>query len=119
MSEEATQQYQEVLLRMLEQRGQMAEDFKLLEEMQVFKELILEGYLGRLTPLKDQLLDAIARDEDITELKREYQERIRFQQYVDFLRDGKKSKYWQEMYAKSNANGLTDEDIDNIRRSQT
>lgn len=71
--------------------------------------------MGKLEPLKAQLLDAISRDEDITELKREYQEISRFGEYVKFLRDGKKSAWWKEMYKKSEVGPLSEGDISNIR----
>jgi hypothetical protein len=77
----------------------------------------MEGYLGKLEPLKDRLVDAIGRDEDIEELKREYQEILRFKQYVDFLRQGEKSEFWKRMYTKSHASGLTSDDAIAIRRN--
>jgi len=89
-----------------------------LEQMQVFKELILVGYLGQLPSLEAQLVDAISRDEDITEIKREYQEILRFKKYIDFLKQGEKSEFYQQMFVKANDSGLTSEDAELIRRSK-
>ena len=74
------------------------------------------GYLGRLEPLESRLVDAIGRDEDITEIKREYQEILRFKQYVDFLREGEKSAFYKDLFEKAHSKGLSSDDIANLRR---
>lgn len=76
------------------------------------------GYLGRLEPLASRLVDAIGRDEDITEIKREYQEILRFKEYIDFLREGEKSEYYKNLFDKANNVGLSEEDISELRRVQ-
>jgi len=76
------------------------------------------GFLGRLQPLEARLVDAIGRDEDITELKKEYHEVLRFKEYLDFLKQGEKSEFYQQMFDKANNVGLTSEDAALIRRNQ-
>jgi uncharacterized membrane protein len=73
--------------------------------------------LGRLPKIEKRLLDAISRDEDITELKNEYRSINEFGKYVEFLEKGQKAQFYLEMYDKQINGTLTTEDIEKIRRA--
>jgi hypothetical protein len=66
--------------------------------------------------LESQLLDGLSKDEDISEIKKEYQERLRFKQYIDFLKEGEKSDWWLKKFEQQEKGQLTDSDIAEINK---
>lgn len=74
----------------------------------------MEGYLGTLEPLRDQLLSDIGRDELNEDTKKEYQEKWRFHEYLEGIKKGKDAWWYKEMYRKAEAGTLTEQEIKTI-----
>lgn len=76
----------------------------------------MEGYLGSLPQTESRLLEGIARDEDVSEIKKEYQEKLRFKQYIDFLREGEKSDWWLSKFEEQERGGLSPEAANEVNK---
>jgi hypothetical protein len=100
----------------LDQLGVLAQEYKELKESPLFQKLILQGYLGKQSLLEEQILEGIARDDDIGELKKQYQERRRFSQYLENLESGENSEYYKVLFEKLSDPNLSDQDASDIQQ---
>jgi hypothetical protein len=94
----------------------LAQEYSELKENPLFQKLILQGYLDKLSKIEELILIGVSRDEDITDLKKDYQERVRFKEYLSFLESGENSWFYKEMHRRAQEGGLTDEDIAQIHQ---
>lgn len=107
---------QQFLLDHLDHREDLAQEYKELKENPLFQRLILQGYLGKLFQLEGLVLEAVGRGEDLEDLSTEYQQRLRFKQYLEYLESGENSWFYKEMHRKlQGGSELSATDIEAIK----